>query len=288
MMSATVGYALLSLLCAGANDVVFKRYAGKDRSRGVYVFGIGLVWAALQIFFALWRDAEIVLSGITLAYGLVAGLLLTASNLSLLESLTHIDASLGSTIYRLNTVGVVILSLLFLHEPLGLLKGWGVAMGVGAVVLLYQRGGHGEATGGRFALFFGLAVFASLCRAVYGVVSKAGLANGASLNSLLLMAAICWVVGGTAYAILRERRFRITAKKTVYSFLSGVLVFLIVNFLLLAIEHGQASVAIPIANMSFVMALLLSTGLGMEKLTLRKLTAVAVSVCAVLLLSMAQ
>ena len=286
MISSTVLYALLSLICAGGNDVVFKRYAAKNRSRGAYVFGIGCVWAILQIAFALVRGMEFSLSAPSLSYGLAAGLLLTASNLLLLESLTHIDASLGSTVYRLNTVGVVVLSVLFLHEPLGWMKGWGVAAGIGAVFLLYRPGAQGEATGKRFALFFALAVVASSCRAVYGVVAKAGLGDGASMQSLLVIAAVCWIVGGAAYALMREKRFRLTGKKALYSLLSGVLVFLIVNFLLLAIEHGQASIAIPIANMSFVVALVLSAGLGMEIFTRRKLVSVMVSVGAILLLSL--
>jgi drug/metabolite transporter (DMT)-like permease len=287
MMSATVVFALLSLVCAGANDVVFKRYAAKDRSRGAYIFGIGIVWTLLQAGLAATSGIDIVPTGATLGYGLLAGVLLTASNLCLLESLTHIDASLGSTIYRLNTVGVVMLSVLFLHETPGWLALAGVALGVAAVFLLYRRDGQGEATGRRFALFFGLAVLASICRATYGVVSKAGLAEGAALQSMLVIAALCWIGGGAAYALLREKRLKITRKKAVYSLLSGILVFLIVNFLLLAIEHGQASIAIPIANMSFVVALLLSIGLGMERLTGRKLAAVALSVGSLWLLSLA-
>jgi drug/metabolite transporter (DMT)-like permease len=288
MLSPTVVFALLSLVCAGANDVVFKRYAGKDRSRGAYVFGIGLVWVALQAAFVAGSGVGLDLSGTTLGYGAAAGVLLTASNLCLLESLTHIDASLGSTIYRLNTIGVVILSVLFLHETLGWLALLGVLLGIAAVFLLYRRIGHGEATGRRFALFFGLAVLASACRATYGVVSKAGLAAGATLQTMLVIAALCWIVGGAGYALLREKRLRMTRKKVAYSFVSGMLVFLIVNFLLLAIEYGQASIAIPIANMSFVVALLLSVGLGMEKLTGRKLVAVTLSVGSLLLLSLAQ
>jgi drug/metabolite transporter (DMT)-like permease len=288
MVSPTVIFALLSLACAGANDVVFKRYAAKDRSRGAYIFGIGVVWAVLQATFAIGTGIDIVPVGATWSYGLLAGVLLTASNLCLLESLTHIDASLGSTIYRLNTVGVVILSVLFLHETPGWLALGGVLLGITAVFLLYQRDGRVEATGPRFALFFGLAVLASLCRATYGVVSKAGLAEGASLQSMLVIAALCWIGGGAGYALLREKRLKITRKKAAYSLVSGILVFLIVNFLLLAIEQGQASIAIPIANMSFVVALLLSVGLRMERLTGRKLSAVALSVGSLLLLALAQ
>lgn len=47
-MLTGVGYALLSLVFAGLNDVVFKRYSQKDRSRGMYIFGVGVVWTALQ------------------------------------------------------------------------------------------------------------------------------------------------------------------------------------------------------------------------------------------------
>ena len=53
-------------------------------------------------------------------------------------------------------------------------------------------------------------------------------------------------------AVLREKRLKITRAKALYSLLSGVLVFLIVNFLLLAIEHGQASTVIPMVLRTFI------------------------------------
>ena len=148
-------YALLSLLFAAANDVVFKRYAAKDRSRGAYVFGIGLVWLLLQVPTAFAHGVEFPLTAVTLGCGLVAGLFVTASNLLLLESLTHIDASLGSTIYRLNTLGVVVLAVWFLGEPLGVYKGFGIVAGVVAVFLLYRRDKHCQTTHRTFTLYFG-------------------------------------------------------------------------------------------------------------------------------------
>ena len=283
-MISPIYYALLSLVCAGVNDVVFKRYSSQDRSRGVYVFGIGFVWTILQIMTLGISDRPLILNPVSLAYGLAAGLLLTASNLLLLESLTHIDVSLGSTIYRLNTVGVVLLSLFLLNEPLGFFKIAGVILGLFAVFLLYRRNELGS-TGKSHAFFFGLAITASIFRALYGVTSKAGLLQGASLQSLLLIGSICWIFGGAGYALFREKRFKITVKKALYSLISGVLVFLIVNFLMLAVEHGQASVVIPIANMSFIAALILSVALKMETLTKRKLLAVTVSVVAIVFLS---
>ncbi len=285
-MPSSIVYALLSLVFAAANDVVFKRYAAKDRSRGTYVFGIGLVWFSLQMSTVFAHGIEFPLATVTLGYGFVAGLFLTASNLLLLESLTHIEASLGSTLYRLNTMGVVVLALLFLDESLGVYKGIGITAGLLAVFLLYRREDQCHAAHRTFSFYFILAVLASLFRALYGVTSKAGLLNGADLQLMLIIGAISWIVGGAGYAIFREKRLRLTRNKAIYSLLSGVLVFLIVNFLLLAIEHGQASTVIPIANMSFVLALLLSAALGMERLTPHKFAAVAAAVCSILLLSL--
>ena len=46
----------------------------------------------------------------TVGYGLIAGPVLALANILLIESLAHLDVSLGSTIYSLNTIGFVVLS----------------------------------------------------------------------------------------------------------------------------------------------------------------------------------
>lgn len=285
-MPSSILYALLSLAFAAVNDVVFKSYAAKNRSRGAYVFGIGLVWFSLQLSTVFAHGIEFPPATVTLGCGLVAGLFLTASNLLLLESLSQIEASLGATIYRLNTVAVVVLAVLFLDESMGVYKGLGIAAGLLAVFLLYRRDDQCRTAQRTFLLYFFLAVAASFFRALYGVTSKAGLLKGADLQLMLILGALSWVAGGAGYAIFREKRLRMTRKKAIYSILSGVLVFLIVNCLLLAIEQGQASTVIPIANMSFFFALLLSATLKMEELTSRKLAAVVAAACSILLLSL--
>ena len=55
----------------------------------------------------------------TVAYGLISSPVLVLANILLIESLAHLDVSPGSTIYRLNTIGFVVLSfpLLARHRP---------------------------------------------------------------------------------------------------------------------------------------------------------------------------
>lgn len=284
MTGAGVGFALMSLLFAGLNDVVFKRYALRDRSRGMLMLGVGVVWTALQLLVIGWRGIPITFDSTTLTFGIFAGGLLVLSNILLLESFRHVDVSLGSTVYRLNTLAVVVLAWLFLGERITASKGAGIALGVVAVLLLSRREGGGV-HGRRDAFFLGVVVAAALLRAAYGVVTRKAMLSHVSPAPLLLCVSASWILGGAAYGLLKERRLRVTREKVLYSMVSGAFVFLIVTSLLLAVERGEASVVIPIANMSFVVALLISIGTRMEKPTGRKALAVGLAVAAVVLLS---
>ena len=279
-------FATLSMLFAGLNDVVFKRYSAKERSRGMYVLGIGLVWTILQSATFWFKGTPFIIDRTTLLFGFSAGVFLTLSNLLLIESLTHINVSLGSTIYRLNTIGVILLSVVFLGETVGVFKVAGILMGICGVLLLYQKS-HPDRENRTVILFFSVAIIASIFRATYGVITKGGILQQADPEMMLLLISSCWIVGGGLYAIGKERRFRFTRKKMVYSFLSGLLVYLIVNCLMSAVKIGEASIVIPIANMSFVVALALSVGLRMETLTLRKIGAIVCAALSIILLSLA-
>jgi drug/metabolite transporter (DMT)-like permease len=271
-----VAYACLSLVFAAGLELSYKQYSSAPRSRGMYVAGIGLVWGVLQLLSAPADSLALPADAVAIALCVAAGVCVAASNLLLIESLTHIDVSLGSTVYRLNTVGVVVLSYLFLGEPLGANKLTAIAFGVCAAMLLYGAPA-GATSRALHNAFFWLVVLASALRASFGVLSKAALTYGVSLSTLLLAGALCWVIGGLSYAWLRERRVRITAAKLGYSVVSGTLVFLVVNTLILGLQEGAASTVIPIANLSFVVVLIVSVALRTERLTGRKAFALALA-----------
>ncbi|OKY76904.1 MAG: hypothetical protein BM485_00705 [Desulfobulbaceae bacterium DB1] len=283
-MTQGVNFALLSMLFAGINDVIFKKYAAKNRSRGMYILGVGFTWAILQILYSSFSIISFSFDILTIQYGVLAGIILAAANISLIEGLTHIDVSLGSTVYRLNTIGVVILSFVFLSESIEFYKLTGIMFGIISVLLLYKSN-NGKTVSRTTKIFFWLVVFASLLRAAYGVVTKIGLLASVDKNAIILLAALCWIVGGAFYAKYVEKRFIVTKRKALYSLVSGVLVFCIVNFLILGLKVAQASVVVPIANMSFIIALLLSVLMGTERMDLKKIVAIAFAVGSIVLLS---
>ena len=283
-MSYGVVFALLCLFLTGCNDVLFKRYSIGGHSKGMLIFGVGLIWTLAQWSLALIQETPIEFNNATLIFGLMAGVFVTISNLLLLESLRHIKVSLGATIYRLNTIGVILLSFVFLNEPFGWFKGFGILIGLIAVLFLYQ-GEISSSNQKQLLLFVGVAAVASFCRAAFGVSTKAGFLEGADRNSMLLIISSNWILGGAVYALWRERRFRITWEKTRFICLSSFLVVGVSNFLMLALQHGEASTVIPIANMSFVIALLLSVALKMETFTTSKIWAMVLAAGSILCLA---
>ena len=139
MVDLAILFALASLMLGGLNEIVFKRYSAKVRSRGMMIAGVGLVWTLLLLLDVALRADAIEWSEIGLIFGLGAGFVVALANILLLESLRHMEVSLGSTIYRLNTVAVVLLSILILGETMSPLKFAGIGCGVIAVLLLYRH-----------------------------------------------------------------------------------------------------------------------------------------------------
>ena len=277
---------MLSLVAAGVLDVVYARYSGKRPVTGAYLFVIGGVVIMGQGLVLAVSGSVLTFDIRTTAYGVCAGAVAMVANALLIESLARINVSLGSTIYRLNTIAVVIVAVVFLHEALTLPKIAGIALGVAAVVLLYQRGGRGGDHRGLRAAT-AMVVVAALLRAAFGIMSKVGLADGAEPFLFMLHIGIGWTVGALVYGVVRKQPPVALRDVLPYAIASGTLICLVVTFLLLGLRTGEASVVIPIANLSFMVALLTSAAFGMERITRRKLVAVGCAAVAIVLLTMA-
>lgn len=73
---------------------------------------------------------------------------------------------------------------------------------------------------------------------------------------MLLVNGSVWILAGGSYAMLREMGLCVTRDVLVYSMVSGTSICAIANFLLLALQSGDASIIVPIANMSFLVTLI--------------------------------
>lgn len=272
-------FALLCLVFAAGNDLLFKFYARKKRSKGYFAAIVGLVWLLVTCWLPMspesnWR--------MTIIWGSISGFFSITANLLLLEAMERLGAGLCSTVYRLNLVPVVIGAALLLHESLLPMQWVGVGLALVAVLAFLPRG-----DAAKFALAgFLMVLAAALLRAGMGLSYRFGFLNGADKNMVVVVNSIFWIIGGLLFAWFREKQ---SLKKQPhiwrYGSLSGLLVAGIVFTMAGALNYGKASIVLPIAQMSFLLTFACSAVFLHEKMTKSVWVGIVCGIGAVLLLS---
>ena len=274
--------ASLSMLCAVWNDLVFKSVRRDNPVHaGRFVAGIGVIWTLVFALPLLFSDQPSQWQG--WFYALLAGGASAAANIMLIDCLARVDVGVGSTVYRLNLVWVMILSFLFLDESLTVAKMAAMTLGLLAILLL-----SGVSSGLSLKAIvqpaFKVLLLASVLRALMGFFYKLALADGMGQKELLVVSGVCWIVAGVASAWPSRQDGPVIAYSR-WVLLSGVLVCGIVFFLSRALACTDASVAVPISQFNFVGTAALGIILFNEPLTLRKGAGLAAACVAVLLLA---
>jgi len=200
------------------------------------------------------------------------------------KALAREDVGICSTIYRLNLVPAALLAFLLFKEPATAPRLAAIASGVAAILIFSWPSGKAISTSLVSATIL-LVVLASFLRAGMGLSYKAGILGGANEYGLLAINGLVWIAGGITCHFLVDREMgRISSSTLAYGVLSGALVCGIVLFMILALKHGDASLVLPVTQMSFALTALAGIVLMKEPLTARKCAGVLLGIFCILLM----
>jgi len=177
---------------------------------------------------------------------------------------------------------------ILLGEAITFMKLLGILFALVAIYIFFLDTLHGGKTI-QAKLGFYLVGIAALLRAGMGLSYKYAFMQGVDRNSLLVLNGVLWILGGAAYVLFREKHFvgKFDKKSWGYGALSGLLVGGIVLFMALALQHGDASVVLPLAQMSFIA----TAGLGIlflkEKISPKKILGIIAGILCILCMSIA-
>lgn len=278
-MDLALRYAFLSLALTALNDLVFKLFADRMRSRGGFVTVVGVFWLLALVWLPVnWGDWKM-----TLLWGVISSFFSLFGNVLLIESMAKASAGLCSTIYRLNMVFVVAGAFFMFGEHVSPLQWLGICLALAAIVAFLP----GKSLFTASACGFWLAVGAALLRAGLGLSYKYAFMHSVDKNAVVIVNSLFWIVGGVLYSLLRERNANWLKDKNVlgYGALSGILVAGIVFCMAGSLDAGDASVVLPIAQMSFLVTFALSAVFLHEKVDVRKVVAMVSGTLAVFLLA---
>ncbi len=269
-------FALGSMLCAALNDVVFKLFATRKKSVGLYMSVIGMVWTLFFIFrCGGWEIFFNSAPSHLWLWGIIAGLFSSVANILLIEGMAKNEVGVCAAIYRLNMAPAVLLAFVLLGENPSPGKLAGIFFAICASILFFKKCGHESVD--KYD-YFGLwvIVLAALLRAGMGLAYKYALLPSVDANAFLAINGILWIVSGIIYHNLKGKS---QASDYVvvwgYGLLSGILICGIVLFMALALQLGDASTVLPIAQLSFMVTALAGIAFLGESLTWRKAAGLA-------------
>lgn len=284
-MSITL--AFLALFGAALSDFTFKRFATfKNTSMGMLFMIVGITsFTVLFCIHIQWTPLPA-----TLFWGILGGVFSVVANLFLVRSMFYQSAGICSTVYRLNMVPVAFGAWLLLGETIPLHKWLGIALAVGVIFCFRPHETDAEKQTRSLAMAkkgLLLCINACILRAGNGLVFKVGLRHGVDSTALTAVTALCWVVGGLIYGLFYEDRryFKATKLHLEYGIISGVLSFIIIFSTAKALSFGNASVVLPIAQMSFPVTFIMSVLFMKEPVTRLKCLGMFLAFLAIFLLS---
>ncbi len=277
-------FALCCLGCSAINDFIFKLFADRPMSRGVFFSIIGVIITLTMAFTVDFKAFEANLPN-TLIWGCAAGFFSIAGNVLLIEAMGKLSAGICSTIYRLNLIFVVPGAILFFGEKLSLLQLCGVTAAVLAILLFSFSTMSGERKSSLAGMV--MIISASLLRAGMGLSYKEAFICKVEEPALVFINGLFWVFGGLIYALCKDKKVKMPDMPTLgFGTVSGLFVAGIVFFMAKALQSGAAGVVLSIAQMSFLGTLLLSVIFLKEKLEKFKIAGIVCGIAAILLLAL--
>ncbi|MCK4970168.1 MAG: EamA family transporter [Thermoplasmata archaeon] len=292
--------AVGAMLCLGLSDFLNKRAMSVGVRRTQFL-------VVQSVFFTLTTLVLLPLVGgfewsYELWYAVACGAITFISYVFVLKALETGEASVAVPIYRMSFGITVILAVAFLGEEITPRKVLGFALIIIALIALTAINGRSKAEetyhssdglplgkGGMLrtsaALAAAFAVVAMVTIGIKGFLYKVGVSEGAPPTTFALVQSLTFLPIAVTYALYYDRNLKMERKTWSTAPWNGVLTAMASLLLLAALIEGDASVAVPISQLCFVVTALLAVIVFRERLTPLKVAGIASAVIAVLVLS---
>jgi len=277
-MAEGVELALGTMMFYGLADWVYKRAAASGVQPHHFLL-LQAFFFAPSIFLYGLATGTLVL-GVPFAWGMMAGVLIFVALYNFARSLASGAVSIVAPVFRLSFAITVALAVWLLDEPL---TGWklaGLAASLAAVWLLLAGG---PASAPRATTSSVLRVLiATVAMGIVSLVYKLAAIAGGSPATVLTGQASVFFPLTALFALARDRGFHPPPGAWRHGATAAVLLLFGLVMLLAGLARGEASVLVPVAQLSFVV----TAGLGFvflrETLTLRKGLGLAFAVAALI------
>jgi len=280
-MAEGVWLALGAMIFYGLADWIYKRAAAHG-VQAHHFLPLQAFFFAPGIFLYGLATGTLVL-GPAFAWGMSAGVLVFIALYNFARCLASGAVSIVAPVFRLSFCITAALAVWLLDEPLTPWKLAGLSAALAAVWLLLG-GGRGDVPRASTTPVIRVLIATAAMGVVSFVYKLAALAGGTPATVLTGQASVFMPLA-TLFAVARDRGFRPPAGSWRYGATAAVLLLFGLVMLIAGLAQGEASVLIPVAQLSFVVTAALGVIFLREPVTPRKGAGLAFAVAALAFLA---
>ncbi|KGR73557.1 EamA family transporter [Ureibacillus manganicus] len=254
--------AVVTMLCFGVNNMIFKATSGTGLSKVHLQFMFNLTAFLIMLGFGLVKGFA-AFNALTIVLGAIIGILNANGNIQMSKAFEKGPGSITSPIISMNTVIPILSAALIFHEHITLIQWIGiVVMLASAAVIQYT-----PATGGvkidykpwMAHILLSIGSFGTL-----GVLMK----TSSQLNIDSINTLVCMYAGGASYLIInsliKKEKWQPTELKL--GTIIGCISVIGYSSYFFALNTGVASIVFPIVSLSCLVVVLGSCWLYKERL----------------------
>jgi len=253
--------AVVTMLCFGINNTIFKVTSGKGLSKVHMQFFFYLVAFLLMLGYGIVVGFA-TFNGITIVLGAIIGILNANGNIQMSKAFEKGPASLTSPLISMNTVIPILSAALIFHEHITLIQWVGIIIMLASAAVIQYVPGSGIRVDYKPWMYRVLLSIGSF--GVLGVLMKTSShLNIDSINTLVSMYG-----GGAAYLILNSFIMKEKWQPTELKFgtIIGFISVIGYSSYFFALETGVASIVFPIVSLSCLVVVLSSCWVYKERL----------------------
>lgn len=284
-MTSAIGLALLSALFIGAADFTYGRAARRGISAGTMMFSqscialpITVVWVYLEGAYS-WNRYTFL--------GIAAAVFIFIGFWAFMRSVRLGEASVSTPIYRISFIVAAALAIVFLGEAITVRKMAGFLLAGGAIFLLSDFRGGAAGRAGVPPVSIAWAVVAMVAVGLLNIVYKLGVGAGVAPSMLMHSQAVFFTSLAFLFAVFSQGGPKFSRAGWGHAAVTGVCFPIGIIALMTAMRTEEASVVVPISQLSFVGSAAMATIWMKERFTKRKLLGIVFAVATVAVFSAA-
>lgn len=268
-MPAGIEFALGAMLFFGLGDLLYKRGAAAGAQAHRFLMVQSWVFGPTVLLYSFFTGTLHFVRGSL--WGAPVGVFVLVGFYNFARSLSTGSISINAPVFRLSFVLTAALAIVLLGEPLTAYKAAGIALALAAAWLLLG-GGPAAANERRKENASSLVrvLVATVAVGIANFLYTLGLRAGATPGSLIVVQAAVVISLATGFVARIDGRIRPAGPVLRYAPLAAIVLALAFAFMVEAMARGQASIAVPIAQMGFVVTALLGFVVLGERFTARK------------------